>query len=290
VPEPLSPTVRRRRLAAELRRLRERAGMKGEEAARLLTWSAAKVSRIETAKTLPKAVDVRKMLELYGKADALGEELLALAREADRKGWWEAYTDALPEEFDAFIGLEAEAETACLWENDAIPGILQTEAYARATVLALQQIHDLHPGQVEARVEARMVRQEILTQDKPIELSVVADESVLLRKYGGREVMRAQLEHLSEVARQPNVTLRILPFSGDHPVGCGSFILLKFAPVYDITFHDVVYMGQLTSSLYFEEERDTYRYAQSFEQLVAQALDPEESLDLIARTAERIWH
>ncbi|HXA61293.1 MAG TPA: Scr1 family TA system antitoxin-like transcriptional regulator, partial [Streptosporangiaceae bacterium] len=172
MPEPLSPTVRRRRLAAELRRLRERAGMKGEEAARLLTWSAAKVSRIETAKTLPKAVDVRKMLELYGKADALGEELLALAREADRKGWWEAYTNALPEEFDAFIGLEAEAETACQWENDVVPGILQTEAYARATVLALQQVHDLHPGQVEARVEARMVRQKILTQDKPIELSV----------------------------------------------------------------------------------------------------------------------
>jgi hypothetical protein len=102
--------------------------------------------------------------------------------------------------------------------------------------------------------------------------------------------MRAQLEHLSEVALLPNVTLRILPFIGHHPVGVGSFILLKFAPVYDITFHDVVYMGQLTGSLYLEEERDTYRYAQSFEQLVAQALGSEESLELIARTTEQIWH
>jgi transcriptional regulator with XRE-family HTH domain len=290
VPEPLSPTVRRRRLAAELRRLRERAGMNGEEVARLLTWSAAKVSRIETAKTLPKLVDVKKLLELYGMADTRGDELLTLAREADRKGWWEAYADALPDQFDAFIGLEAEAESAFQWESDVIPGIFQTKAYARATVLAVQSTNGLLPGQVEARVEARMFRQEILTRDKPIELSVVCDEAVLLRRWGDQSIMRAQLEHLTEMARLPNVTLRVLRLNGPHPVGVGSFILLKFAPVYDITFHDVVYMGQLTSTLYFEEERDTYRYAQSFDQLVKQALDPDESLRLITRTAEGIWH
>ncbi|MCW2937862.1 MAG: helix-turn-helix domain protein [Actinomycetia bacterium] len=289
MPEPLSPTVRRRRLAAELRRLREHAGMKGEEAARLLTWSAAKISRIETAKTLPKPVDVRKMLELYGKADALGEDLLTLAREADRKGWWEAYTDALPDRFDAFIGLEAEAEAACCWENDAVPGLFQTEEYARATVLAVQPVFNLHPGQVDARVEARMVRQAILIQDKPIELSVVADESVLLRRFGDRQVMRAQLERITAVAQLPNVTLRVLPLDGPHPVGAASFTLLRFAPVYDITFHDVVYAEQLTGALYIEEERETYRYAQSFDRLVSEALDPAKSLDLIARVAERTW-
>jgi transcriptional regulator with XRE-family HTH domain len=284
-----SPTVRRRRLAAELRRLREQADLTGDDVADRLRWSASKISRIETAKSGAKISDVRKLLELYGVGESHKGELIALAREAERRGWWEGYSDALPEEYAAFIGLETEAEWAWQWESQVIPGLFQTEAYAREQTRAVQPIETIPPGQVEARVEARLRRQEVLTRDKPLELSVVLDEAVLTRRYGDRAAMRTQLERVTEVAQLPNVTLRVLPLDGAHPIGVGSFIQLRFARVYDVTFHDVVYVEQLTSSFYFEEEIDTYRYTLAFDRLIAAALDPDKSLDLVSQTAEKLW-
>ena len=289
MPPPVSPTVRRRRLAAELRRLRERADLTGDEVAGRLAWSAAKISRIETAKTGVKIADVQRLVELYGVADTHGEELLSLARDAERRGWWEAYSDALPENLAAFLGMEAEAESASQWESYVIPGVFQTEDYARQTVLAVQPVMAVPPSQVEARVEARLLRQQVLTREKPLELKVVVDESVLIRRFGGRHVMRVQLERLAEQAQLPNVTLHILPLDGLHPIGVGSFALLRFAAAYDITFHDVVYVEQLTSSLYIEDELDAYRYGLTFDRLLEEALDPAESLELIAQTAEKYW-
>ena len=288
-PSPTVRGVRRRRLAAELRRLRERADLTGDDVADRLKWSASKISRIETAKTGAKISDVRKLLELYGVGASHLDELIALARDAERKGWWEAYSDATGQEYAAFIGLEAEAEFAGQWENQVIPGLFQTEDYAREQTRAIQSIITLPPGQVEARIEARLRRQEVLTRDEPLQLSVVLDEAALVRKYGARAVMRAQLERVIEMAQLPNVTLRVLPLDGTHPIGVGSFIQLRFERVYDVTFHDVVYVEQLTSSFYFEEELDTYRYTLAFDRLIAAALDPEASMELVAQTKEKVW-
>jgi transcriptional regulator with XRE-family HTH domain len=288
VPTPASPTVRRRRLATELRRLREHLDLTGEEVADRLGWSAAKISRIETAKTGARPTDVRKLLELYGVEEGHRDELLTLAREAERKGWWEAYSDALSQKYYAFIGLEAEAESAKHWETQVIPGLFQTEAYARETVLAVQTIATIPPGQIKSRTEARLLRQQVLTRDRPLELSVVLDESVLHRRFGDKAVMRAQLDRLVDTAQLPNVTLRVLPLNG-RQLGVSSFTLLRFSPLYDMTLRDVVFIEQLTSGFYFEEELDTYRYALAFDQLATAALDETRSIERIKRISDEFW-
>jgi transcriptional regulator with XRE-family HTH domain len=288
VPAPPSPTVRRRRLAAELRRLRELAAQTGDDVAAQLEWSPSKISRIETAKTGAKISDVRKLLDLYGVEDTHREELITLAREAERKGWWEAYSDALPAEYAAFIGLEAEAESAMNWEPQVIPGLLQTADYARQTIQFVQPIEIIPPSLVETRVEARLRRQQVLTSARPLELSVVMDESALLRNLGGREVMLNQLRRIVEVARLPNVTVQVLTLDGRHPVSSAPFILLQFGTIHDVTLQDVVHVEHLTGGFYFEEPRDTYRYAIAYRELLGAALPSEESLELISRVADQM--
>lgn len=285
---PASPTVRRRRLAAELRRLRERLDLTGEEVAESLGWSAAKISRIETAKTGARPTDVRKLLELYGVEAGHREELLTLAREAERKGWWEAYSNSLSSKYHAYIGLEAEAESVQQWATELVPGLLQTAAYARQTIVALQNIASIPPRQIEARVETRQLRQQVLTREKPLELSVILDESVLRRRFGDNSLMRAQLNQLVETAQLPNVTVCVLPLDRGH-LGVSNFTLMRFAPAYDIALHDVVYVEQLTSGFYFEDELDTFRYSLAFEHLTTAALDPAKSIELIECLADKVW-
>lgn len=286
---PPSPTVRRRRLAAELRRLRERADLTGDDVAAQLNWSASKISRIETTKTGAKISDVRKLLELYGVGEPHRDELISLAREAERKGWWEAYSDALPADYAAFIGLEEEAESAVNWEPLVIPGLLQTTEYARATIQGGQPIEVMPPSLVEARVEARLRRQQILTRPRPLELSVVIDESVLLRNIGGEQVMRDQLDRVVEVAQLPNVTVRVLTLNGRHPGNPAPFIMLRFGKIHDVTLHDVVHVEHLIGGFYFEEPRNTYQHEIAYRELLSTALTPAESLDLISTTADRAW-
>lgn len=283
---PASPTVRRRRLAAELRRLREDRDLTLDDVADRLKWSASKLSRIENAKTGIKPPDVKRLLELYGVLGPAAEELLTLARDAERRGWWEGFSDALSGEYSAFIGLESEALAEAQWELTLIPGLLQTGAYARQTVLALQSIVGLPPGQVEARVEARLRRQAVLTRERPLELTVVLDESVLLRDFGGREIMREQLLHLVQVGRLPNVTVHVRPLTSPHlPPGVDSFQILRFGR----TFHDVVFADMLSRSVYFEEDLDTYHYGLAFDRLVEQSLNPDESAKMISNIAEHVW-
>jgi transcriptional regulator with XRE-family HTH domain len=289
VPAPPSPTVRRRRLAAELRRLRERAGLTGDDVAGQLQWSPSKISRIETAKSGAKISDVRKLLELYGVSDDHRDELISLAREAERKGWWEAYSDALPAEYAAFIGLEAEAEACANWEPQVIPGLLQTAEYARATIQFVQPIEVLPSSLVETRVEARLRRQEVLTRPRPLELSVVMDESALLRNFGGSQVMRAQLDRIVEVAQLPNVSVRVLTLQGPHPVSSAPFIVLRFGRIHEVTLDDVVHVEHLTGGFYFEEPRNTYQYAIAYRELLSAALSSDDSLNLISETADRAW-
>jgi transcriptional regulator with XRE-family HTH domain len=289
VPRPGSATVRNRRLAAELRRLRESGDFTGDDVAERLGWSASKVSRLENARQAPRFADVRRLLDLYGVEGNYREQLLQLARDAVRRGWWEAFSDALPEPYASYIGLEIEAEELWQWETQVVPGLLQTEAYAQAVEQRSHSTEVIPPSRVDARVEARLERQSVLTREAPLRLSVVLDEALLLRRYGDAAVMAEQLQHLQELSVLPNLTLQVLPLEGPHPIATGSFTLLQFPLVGGIKFHDVVYIEHLNGCSYLEEETETYRHRLSFERLRAEALGPSESLERISGIARDVW-
>ena len=289
MPRPGSATVRNRRLAAELRRLRESGDFTGDDVAERLGWSASKVSRLENARQAPRFADVRRLLDLYGVEGNYREQLLQLARDAVRRGWWEAFSDALPEPYASYIGLEIEAEELWQWETQVVPGLLQTEAYAQAVEQRSHSTEVIPPSRVDARVEARLERQSVLTREAPLHLSVVLDEALLLRRYGGAAVMAGQLQHLQELSDLPNLTLQVLPLEGPHPIATGSFTLLQFPLVGGIKFHDVVYIEHLNGCSYLEEETETYRHRLSFERLRAEALGPAESMETISRIARETW-
>jgi transcriptional regulator with XRE-family HTH domain len=290
VPRPGSATVRNRRLAAELRRLRESGDFTGDDVAERLGWSASKVSRLENARQAPRFADVRRLLDLYGVDGTYREQLLQLARDAVRRGWWEAFSDALPEQYASYIGLEIEAEEICQWETQVVPGLLQTEAYAQAVEQRSHSTEVIPPSRVDARVEARLERQSVLTREiNPLRLAVVLDEALLLRRHGDSAVMAEQLRHLQELSALPNLTLQVLPLDGPHPIATGSFTLLQFPLVGGIKFHDVVYIEHLNGCSYLEEETETYRHRLSFERLRAEALGPSESLERISRIAREAW-
>jgi transcriptional regulator with XRE-family HTH domain len=289
VPRPGSATVRNRRLAAELRRLRESGDLTGDDVAERLGWSASKVSRLENARQAPRFADVRRLLDLYGVEGAYREQLLQLARDAVRRGWWEAFSDALPQQYASYIGLEIEAEEIWQWETQVIPGLLQTEAYAQSVEQRSHSTEVIPPSRVDARVEARMARQSVLTREPPLRLAVVLDEALLLRRHGDPAVMAEQLRRLEELSHLPNLSVQVLPLDGPHPIATGSFTLLQFPLVGGIKFHDVVYIEHLNGCSYLEEETETYRHRLSFERLRAEALGPAESLELISRFARDVW-
>jgi len=289
MPEPSSPTVRRRRLAAELRRLRERADLTGEQVAEHMHWSASKVSRIENAHTPPRASEIKKLLALFGVDGQRATELLALAQEASRKGWWEAYTDALPDAHTGYIGLEAEATSSLQWSPEFVIGLMMTEDYTRQVIRDnTRTISPIPPGEIERRVEARMIRQQILKRDPPFELKTVLDESVLRRRIGDDAIMRAQLDQLLELSEYDNIDLRILPLDAPHSIITGAFNLLQFDQVHDVGYHDIVYVEHLTGSLYFEAERDTFHYHLGFQRLSDFALRPQDSRRIID-SSRHIW-
>ena len=289
MPTPGSPTVRRRRLAVELRRLREADGRTGDEVAAALDWSPSKISRYELARTGLKPAEVRKLLDVYGVTGHQRDQLLALADEATQKGWWEDYADALPAEYQAFIGLEAEARSVSHWHTEFVPGLLQTEEYARQVHLGYQKVVPIPPSVVERRVKARLIRQQLLVRDPPLELSVVLDESVLFRRFGDRLTMRDQLGRLAAASELPNVTVQILPLDMDHSIAAGSFVIFRFGDERETTLHDVVSTELLRSELHVEGEAETYQLRLAFERLAAASLSPAESRDLVVRTARRLW-
>jgi transcriptional regulator with XRE-family HTH domain len=287
VTTPRSPTVRRRRLAAELHRLR--GSRTGEEIARELGWSASKVSRYELGRTGLKPSEVERLLDLYGVVDPDRSRLLALAHDATQKGWWEDYADAIADEYMTFIGLETEAMSVSHWEVDVVPGLLQTEQYATQVHASYQNVVPIPPGIIQKRVKVRMLRQQALTREEPLDFSVVLDESVLLRKIADSSAMRAQLMHLAELADRPNVRLQVLPFSARRSVIASSFVIFRFGPTGDATLHDVVTTENFTSEFYVQGETNTYEHRLAFDSLAADALAPTESQELIVRTAEHVW-
>ncbi|MDA8369101.1 MAG: helix-turn-helix transcriptional regulator [Nocardiopsaceae bacterium] len=271
-------TVRGRRLSTELKRLREKAGISGEQAASQLDWSQSKVSRIENGRITVNAKDLRSLLSLYEVPEEKQGKYFELSKGSKVKGWWEAYADAIPRDYADYIELETEACAILTYSPQIINGILQTEEYAKRVVQSALLISP--PGEVARRVSVRMERQERLVKDCSRALSIVLDEAVLRRKVGGPEVMSAQLRHLLMLAEQENVTIRVLPSEvGEHPATAGEFTILQF-PEEDDT--DVVHVEAMTSSLYVEEEAEVFRYTLAFNQLCSLALDPPESKAFIA--------
>ncbi|MFY1599231.1 helix-turn-helix domain-containing protein [Micromonospora sp. WMMD737] len=266
-----SPTVRRRRIARELRQLRERAGMTLDVAARQLDMSKSNLSRIENAQIGIKPRDVRAALALYEVTGADAEALIEIARGAQQRGWWQKYSDVLPEWFEFYVGLEAEAASLRTYEVEAVPGLLQTEAYAR-------EVFRRTAGEdgIERKVAARLHRQNVLHRDNPVELSVVLNEAVLCRPVGGNAVMADQMAHLAKVSQLPNVTLQVLPFSaGGHPAMNAPYVVLTFADTADAA---VVYLENLTMGLALEEAGQVRGYSLVHEEMCRMALGPEASL------------
>jgi transcriptional regulator with XRE-family HTH domain len=284
-----SPNVRRRRLAAELRRLRERAGFIGEEVARRLEWSTSKVSRLERGQSGVKRTDLRRLLELYRVDPRRREELLALAEESQPSGRLKAISARLPGEHAEFLNVEAEAESVWNWEPQIVPGLLQTEDYARAVMLGWHSMFTLPPSEVERRVEARRLRQQVLQRDPPLQLSVVMDESVLHRKLGEAAVMRAQLEHIVEVSRLPNIRVRILPLKNNPPVTTGAFTYVKFPQLHDVPLSDIVTFEHLTGTDQIEDQDETFKYGVAFQALEDNSLGLDESREKLIRVATEEW-
>lgn len=281
MPERRAPSVRARQLAAELRRLRDALRLTGEEVAERLGWSPSKVSRIETATTAPGPADLRQLLDVYDISGAQRERLELLGQNAGQRGWWDAYADTLDSDYAAFIALEDQAASERWYAAQIVPGVIQTEDYAREIVRSGSWTYP--PGEIERRVQVRMNRQRILVRAEPVALAVVLDEAVLHHWVGGPEVMRAQFQHLAEVSGRPNVDLQVLPnTAGAHPAVHGEFAIIGFP---GLIATDVVYLENMTSSIYVEREAEVFRYSLAFDQLRALALDAEESRALIERQA-----
>ncbi len=286
---PGSPTVRRRRLAAELREIRESKGKSGDSVAAALRWSPSKVSRYELARTGLKPREVERLLDYYQITGDRRELLLALAEDATQKGWWEDFADGLSTDYQQFIGLEHEASSIAVWHVGVVNGLLQTEAYARQIIGSYSQVEPRAPRMVGRLVRVRMQRQQILRRDPPTQLSVVLDESVLRRRIGDDKVMHEQLLQLASDAELPNVTMQILPLDAQHAVFVESFVIFRFGPDYDAMLQDVVCTEHLKNDFTVEGERDTYLHRLAFQMLSAAALDPVSSKELILETAASYW-
>ena len=291
MPERGSPNLaRRQRLAAELRRLRERAGLTGNEATELLGWSASsKLSRIELGKSGVKSADLQALLDLYEVTPARREELTALAEESRTSGAIQVATMRLSEGQVAFLEAEADAESIWIWDPQVVPGLFQTEDYARALLEAWVSRFALPSGEVDRRIEIYRLRQEVLTRDSPPRVSVVIDESVLRRKVGESSVMRAQLEHLAVVSELPNVEIRVLPLNGEHLLATGSFNYLKFRQVHHIPLNDIVSFDHLTGMESVDDESDVHQYKVVLDSLTESSLDQEGSRTLIVAIANEVW-
>jgi len=290
VPEHGSPSVRRRRLAAELRRLRERAGFTGEDVAERLGWSTSKLSRIETSKSGIKQADLQLLLDLYRVGEAHRSELLALARESAKAAPMDdAALASFPVGYAAFVDAEAAAVERWDWEPQVVPGLLQTEDYARGVMRGWYEMFNLPPSDLELRVEARIARQHVLSRDQPLDLSVVLDESVIRRRFSSTSAMREQFDRLVESSHMPNVHINVLPLDADHPIGTGAFSYMRFAQEFDILFPDIVYVERLNGDYSIEDAAETNKYRVTFEQLRRRALGQAESRALIGDIAREIW-
>ncbi|MFI0736399.1 helix-turn-helix domain-containing protein [Streptomyces sp. NPDC021225] len=282
------PTVRRRRLGAKLRALRDALDLTLDDVAEKSAGriTVAKLSRLETAKSAAKAPDVEMLLDLYGGVEPeLRAALLTLSREGGRRGWWHSYRGVLSPVYEDLISLEAESTTIRTWQVGAIPGLLHTGDYARE-IIATTAMHAAVEAQVDALVEVRLARQAVLTREQPVALWAVIAEGALRNRCAGDGVMREQLSRLLLVGRRPNVNIQILPTDALLHVGqMGAFSILGFEEHVDL---DVVHIESLASALYVEAREDVAVYRDAFERLQAAALPVDASAERIAEIREEL--
>ncbi|MFC4053482.1 helix-turn-helix domain-containing protein [Actinomadura syzygii] len=277
-----APTVRLRRLAAELRQLRKAADLTREEVVERTGVNVTTLYRIETARVRPQARTLTGLLDAYGVPDPKRSELTTLLKESAHRGWLHTFASDLPERYASYIEFESEAREVLNYECLFIPGLLQTEHYARAAVSGSDP--ESTRARIEGRVDARMKRQEALTKDQPLKLWAIVDEAAIRRVVGGREVMLEQLEHLLAAIDLPNVHLQVIPFdTGAHAGMHGSFVIMNFA---EAIGPDIVYIESQAGDLFLEEEADIARYNLVSTHLRAGALSPSASASLIATAAK----
>ncbi|GAA3508127.1 transcriptional regulator with XRE-family HTH domain [Streptosporangium album] len=265
-----SSTVLRIVLGAQLRRLREQCHITLEEAGHAIRASHSKISRMELGRVGFRVRDVADLLTLYGVTDEDDRQaLLALVQRANVTGWWHNYNDILPSWFETYVGLEESATGIRNYEVQFVPGLLQSEGYARAVVRLGFPAASASEEEVERRVRLRMARQRLLRGEEPPHLWAVLDEAVLRRPLGGAEVMCDQIDHILQQLDLPNVTVQIVPFSvGGHAAAGGPFSILRFSQP---DLPDVVYMEQLTSAVYLDKRDDVDRYLEVMERLCIEA-------------------
>ena len=279
------PTVLRMLLGIQLRRLREAANLTPDQAGYEIRASRSKISRVEHGRVGFKERDVSDLLSLYGVTDPRERErMLALAQQANNQGWWAKYDDIMPDWFESYVGLEQATSLIRTFELQFVPGLFQTEDYARGVTMLG---HRSAPSdEIEHRVNLRMQRQKILHLDDSPRIWAVIDESALRRPLGGVDAMKVQLRHLIEVTEYPRVTLQVMPFSrGGHPAAGGSFTVLRFA---EPDLPDIVYLEQLTSALYLDRRDEVDHYMEVMNRLSAEADTPADSARLLEQIAKSL--
>lgn len=280
-----SPTVRKRRLAAELRRLRKERGLTREQIAERIGCAPVTITRIETGQSGARVGEVALMLEVYDVTGDEREALLQVAKDARKRGWWHQYSSTMPTWFQVYVGLEGEAASVQDYQSEVVPGILQTEAYARATYLAEAVVPP--EEEISRQIKLRMERQErLLGAEIAPDMWFVLNEAAIRRQVGGGVTMRDQLDLLLQVSHRSNVTLQILPFTaGAHPAMQGGFTILGFPEPADPS---TVYVEYRQGSLYLEKPDELDTYVLIFNHLRAQASGREESRRLITAAIEEV--
>ena len=277
----VNPTVRRRRLGQELRRLRELKGMTAEEVAERLLVSQSKISRLENGRRSISQRDVRDLCGVYEVEDVrIVDSLMQMAKDSRQQGWWHSFGD-IP--YSVYIGLETDAASLRVYDPLVVPGLLQTRPYAESLIQGA--LPEAAPGDIEKRVQVRLRRQERISDpENPLRLWAVLDEAALRRTVGNKQVMIEQLEHLVEMSHVPHVTVQVIPFTmGAHPGVSGQYAILEFPDAADSS---VVYIEGVTSDLYLEKANDVQKYSVMYEHLRAQALNADQSREFIADVAK----
>jgi transcriptional regulator with XRE-family HTH domain len=277
----VNPTVRRRRLGQELRRLRELKGMTAEEVAERLLVSQSKISRLENGRRSISQRDVRDLCGVYEVEDhRIVDSLMQMAKDSRQQGWWHSFGD-IP--YSVYIGLETDAASLRVYDPQVVPGLLQTRQYAEALIQGA--LPEASPTDIDKRVQVRLRRQERIAADEnPLRLWAVLDEAAVRREVGSKQVMIEQLEYLLEMSQLPHVTVQLIPFGmGAHPGVSGQYAILEFPDAADSS---VVYIEGVTSDLYLEKAQDVQKYAVMYEHLRAQALNVEQTREFIAKVVK----
>jgi transcriptional regulator with XRE-family HTH domain len=271
------PTVLKILLGAQLRRLRDLAGISRDEAGYHIRASGSKISRLELGRVSFKERDVADLLDLYAVVGEQKDQLLQLTHEANATPWWQKYREVVPDWFQVYVGLEEAAALIRIYEVQFVPGLLQTEDYARAVVM--QGAPSLSPEEIDSRVAVRMGRQKLFSRENPARLWAIVDEAALRRPIGSRDVLAGQINRLIDATSESNITLQVMPFKhGGHAAEGGAFTIMRF-PEADLP--DMVYMEYLTGAHYIDKPDDVELYAAVMERLSVAGTSPEKTRDIL---------